>query len=249
MIKIPNKTYGYLRISTESQNISNNKNWILQKANDLKIGPVEWVSETVSGGKDWKKREIGKLLEKANKGDKIITFEVSRIGRNIKQSMEFLACCDRKGVTVYAGDMGEDDSVESSLQTFVAQMTSQRERENIKRRTKTALETRQKLGMILGQPKGIMNLDKNGKGIFRNENNEEIIHNLINEGIKIKNLAERYKVHPIIMGKYINKWDLKKPKEIRDQDKINEAIKMSEKAKEDYLKNQTLKPKKENLNK
>lgn len=182
------------------------------------------------------------LLEKAKEGDKIITYEASRLGRNIKQSMEFLAQCDRKGVEVYARDMGSDDLVESSLQLFVVEMTSQRERENIKTKTKEALKVRKKIGMELGQPENIMKLDKNGKGIYRNEKNEEDIHRLIREGVK-KNIAERYNMHPIVMGKYIKKWNLKKPKEERDPEIIKKAVESSEKATREYLKNQTLKTK------
>jgi putative DNA-invertase from lambdoid prophage Rac len=239
-----NKVYGYLRVSTDKQNIDNYRNWILRKANDLKIGPVVWTEETVSGGQDWQKREIGKLYDRCIKGDTIITFESSRIGRNIKQTMEFLSCCDRKGIKVYSNDLGEDDSVESSLQTFVAQISSQRERENTKKRTKEALATRKLDGMKLGQNyQNIMNLDKDGKGIFRNETNEENIHNLLVQGVKIKNIASRYNLHPIVLGKYIKKWDLKKPKDERDPEKLRLAIEASDIASKQYLLNQSLKSK------
>lgn len=238
-----NKVFGYLRTSTDKQQIDNFKNWILNKANELKIGPVEWIEEPgMSGGKDWMKRELGRLLlDRAKKGDKIITFEASRLGRNIKQSMEFLSQCDRKGVKVYAGDMGEDDTIESTLQLFVSQITSQRERENIKRRTKAALDARKTKGMKLGQPLSIMKLDKNGKGRYRNEKNEEEIHRLIKEGVKIKNIASKYKLHPIVMGRYIKKWDLKKPKEERDSILIDKSIQVCNEAEERYKQNQLLK--------
>ena len=46
--------YGYLRVSIEKQDLETNKNWILRKANELKICPVE---ESFSGKKDWRKRK------------------------------------------------------------------------------------------------------------------------------------------------------------------------------------------------
>ena len=57
------KVYGYLRVSTDKQDINNNKADILLKANELKLGNVEWIEETISGTKDWKNRELGKLMD------------------------------------------------------------------------------------------------------------------------------------------------------------------------------------------
>jgi DNA invertase Pin-like site-specific DNA recombinase len=240
------KTYGYIRISTKKQEIDNFQNWILKKANDLKIGPVEFVQETVTGKKDWTKRELGKLFEKLEKGDNIITFEYSRLGRSWLNSIEFLAQCDRKGVKVYPGDLDIDpNNTKSCVEMFMQAVQSQTERENTSRRTIAALETRKAKGMKLGQKEGIMKLDKNGKGIFRNEQNEKDIHELIINGLKIKNIAEKYKTHPIIMGKYIKKWDLKKKPEQRNQELINKSIQRSDNARLEYLKNQTLKTKKD----
>ena len=92
--------YGYLRVSTEKQSISNYKSEILLLANDKKLGNVIWIEETVSGRKDWRKRVLGKEFEKMVEGDIIIMSEYSRIGRDFLQSLEFLAECKRKKVNV-----------------------------------------------------------------------------------------------------------------------------------------------------
>ena len=238
------KVYGYLRCSCASQDIENYKNWILQKANNLKLGPVEWVQETISGKRDWRKRELGKLFEKLEKGDIIITFEYSRLGRNLVNSIGFLDSCDNKCIKVYPGDIDIDlNNTKSNVELCIQGMSSQMERENISRRTKATLERKKQLGMKLGKHKQIMKLDKDGKGKFRNEKNENDIYNLLIQGVKIKKIAEKYNMHPIIMGKYIKKWDLKKPKEERNQDIIKRSTELSEKATNDYIKNQTLKNK------
>ena len=197
--------YGYLRVSTEKQDLETNKNWILRKANELKIGPVEFVEETVSGKKDWRKRKLGELFEKLNKGDKIITFEYSRLGRDFKQTMEFLSCCDRKGVYIYGGDIDNNNTLESNLQVFINSVTSQKERENISRRTKEALKKKKEDGVILGRPKNKMILDKD-------ENNIINIKEAIENGVKIGILAKKYNVTPLTLSKFMKKHNIAKNK-------------------------------------
>jgi len=45
------KVIGYLRVSTQDQDLEKNKADILCFANDRKLGPVEWLEEKVSGVK------------------------------------------------------------------------------------------------------------------------------------------------------------------------------------------------------
>lgn len=194
--------YGYLRVSTEKQDLENNRNWVLRKANELKLGNVEFIEETVTGKKDWRKRELGKLYEKMVKGDKIITFESSRLGRDFKQTMEFLACCDRKGIMVHAGDIKADNSMESNLQMFVSAMSADKERADISRRTKEALKRKKEAGIILGRKKGVMTLDKD-------EQNINNIKESIEKGVKLGTIADTYKVTYATLHKFIIKHNLK----------------------------------------
>jgi len=61
-------TYAYLRVSTDRQELENQKFEVLKYANDNKLGNVEFVEETVSGRKSWKERKIGKLVEELQQG-------------------------------------------------------------------------------------------------------------------------------------------------------------------------------------
>lgn len=202
--------YGYLRVSTGTQNIENNKNWILRKANELKIGNVEFVEETITGKKDWRKRKLGELYEKAIKGDKIITFEASRLGRDFKQNMEFLACCDRKGIQVICGDLDDNlNSMSSNLQMFINAMSAERERLNTSRRTKEALQKKKEEGVILGRRKGIMMLDKD-------EKNKEDIQQLLNDGVKLYIISKKYDITPLTLSRYIQKHNLQKIKNTKE---------------------------------
>jgi len=46
------RTIGYLRVSTNDQDLNKNKADILSLAHDLRRGNVDWVEEKVSGVKD-----------------------------------------------------------------------------------------------------------------------------------------------------------------------------------------------------
>ena len=84
-VAIMNKTIGYLRVSTVEQDLDKNKADILRLANDMKLVPVEWVEEKVSGTKDWKKRKLGEVFNTLKTGDTIIVSELSRLGRSTLQ--------------------------------------------------------------------------------------------------------------------------------------------------------------------
>ena len=91
-------TYTYVRVSTDKQETENQKYEILRYANDRKLGNVEILEETVSGRKSWKERQLGKLVEKIQKGDILIVTELSRLGRSMLEIMEILSILLRKGV-------------------------------------------------------------------------------------------------------------------------------------------------------
>ena len=60
-------TYAYIRVSTDKQDLENQKFEILKYANAKKLGNVEFVEETASGRKSWKNRKLGRLIEELQK--------------------------------------------------------------------------------------------------------------------------------------------------------------------------------------
>ncbi len=80
--KVIQRTVGYLRVSTQEQDLEKNKADILHFANDRNFGKVQWVEETVSGATNWKKRKISSIIDELNTDDRIVTPELSRLGRS-----------------------------------------------------------------------------------------------------------------------------------------------------------------------
>lgn len=81
-------TFSYLRVSTVDQDTEKNKLEILKFANSKKLGNVEFVEEQISGKANFKKRELGALLNKMQKGDFLIVPELSRIYRMFFQDKQ-----------------------------------------------------------------------------------------------------------------------------------------------------------------
>ena len=72
---------GYLRVSTEKQNPENQRDEIRRFAQEKAFQIDSWVVETVSGKTARKKRKLGRLLRKMQKGDTLIVTEISRLSR------------------------------------------------------------------------------------------------------------------------------------------------------------------------
>jgi len=57
------KTKGYIRVSTDRQDVENQRLEILKLANEKGLGKVKFIEETVSGRRSWRDRELGKVIE------------------------------------------------------------------------------------------------------------------------------------------------------------------------------------------
>ena len=190
---------GYLRVSTQDQDLDKNKMDILAWANSKGLGPVSWVEEKVSGVKDWRKRELGKLVESLNAGSWLIIPEFSRLARSTLQILEVLAEMKKKEVNVYVlkGDQHVNGSIESKVFLTMMALFSEIERDLISARTKEGLRARVAAGVKLGRPKGPgkSRLDK-----FRPE-----IEALLKNGAKQSYIAKRYGTSEANLANWIKK--------------------------------------------
>jgi DNA invertase Pin-like site-specific DNA recombinase len=96
------RTVGYLRVSTPEQDLEKNKADILHFANDRNFGKVQWIEETVSGATNWKNRKISGIIDELNKDDRIVTPELSRLGRSTLEVLNILKEAKDKGINVYS---------------------------------------------------------------------------------------------------------------------------------------------------
>ena len=176
--------YSYLRVSTDKQELENQKFEVLKYTNDNKLGNVEFVEETVSGRKSWKERKIGKLVEELQQRDVLIITELSRLGRSMLEIMELLSILLRKGVELHVVKNRQvlKDDLQSKVFAMAFSIAAEIERELISHRTKEALKKRKAEGKPLGRPKGSFSspLDKHW----------EQIKELREKGVSIASIAK-----------------------------------------------------------
>jgi Resolvase, N terminal domain len=91
-------TYAYLRVSTDRQDVANQRHGILEYANAHGLAPVAFVEDAASGRLAWRERELGRLLCSATAaGDVVIFAEISRMARSTLQVLEMLELCMQRG--------------------------------------------------------------------------------------------------------------------------------------------------------
>lgn len=187
---VKSRTVAYIRVSTNDQDVENQKLEILKLANERSLGKVEFIEEVVSGRKSWKDREVSMVLEGLVKDDALVVSELSRLGRSMLEIMEILSIAVRAGVRVYAakGAWSLDGSLQSKVVAMALSMASEIERDLISQRTKAALATKKAQGVILGRPKGP------GKSKL-DEHRDEIVEQLAC-GVPKKRIAANFGTTP-----------------------------------------------------
>ena len=135
---------GYLRVSTTEQDLENCRSQILHFANERRLVPVEWVTETISGTVDWRKREIGRILEELQAGDVLITSEISRFARSLRQIIEIVELAKKKDIVLHAmkGGWSINGGLESKVVLYMLGLFAEVERDLVSLRTKEALAAR-----------------------------------------------------------------------------------------------------------
>ena len=95
-------TYSYCRVSTLDQDNEKFEPEVLKYSNKNDLGKVTFITEKVSGKKDWRERELGNLIfNKCKKGDIIIVPELSRISRSVPQIYEIITECQKNDITIH----------------------------------------------------------------------------------------------------------------------------------------------------
>jgi len=160
--------YGYLRVSTDKQDLQHQKAAVLNYANDNGLGQVIFIEETISSRK--KDRAIFDLVENLNAGDSLIIFELSRLARSMAELESIRVKVADKGATIHAisqnliiDPKGTDIATKALI--FALELSAQIERQMISDRTKSALKAKKEAGFKLGRPAGQSKLDSHSDEI------------------------------------------------------------------------------------
>lgn len=197
--------YGYIRISTDTQTVENQRFEIEKYAGKNNIKIDKYIEEIVSGAKQYNKRRLGLLLKRVNKGDTIIISELSRLGRTLYMIMDILNGCLNKEIKIISIKDGFklEDDISSKVLAFAFGLSAEIERKLISQRTKEALSRLKNKGVKLGRRKG----SKNKHTKLEKYTNRIIT--AFNNGETKANLARKYKVHINTIYAFIEKHNKK----------------------------------------
>jgi len=158
------RVIAYLRVSTDKQDIDNQRLEILTYANKHSMKIDEFIEVEISSRKDLLKRRISELLAKVAAGDTVIVAELSRIGRSIVEVINIVNELVQKKVRLIAIKQGLDIRDNGDMQTKIMitmfSLFAEIERDLISQRTKTALAAIKAGGKKLGKPKGTVGKSK-----------------------------------------------------------------------------------------
>ena len=180
------KIIGYLRASTENQDLEKIKSDILTYVNNQKLGNVEFVEEVVSVKKPWHKRKIKDVIDMLDKDNWLIVSELSRLGRSTLEIMEIISEARRKDINIHAikNNWTLNNSIKNKTLLMAFSMASEIERDFIIARTTKATAVRKTSGVKQGGPKG----KKKSK---LDQYKEEIIA-LLRDGVPKTKIAKKF---------------------------------------------------------
>lgn len=149
--------YGYIRVSTETQTVENQKIVIEKWTQARGLVIDEWIAETISGTKALQKRKLGSLVSKVQPQDTIIITELSRLGRSMIMILNILQTLLENNIKVYAIKENYElgDNIQSKVLAFAFGLSAEIERQLISERTKAGLERARIQGKRIGRQKGV----------------------------------------------------------------------------------------------
>ena len=191
--------YGYIRVSTDKQNVENQRFEIENYCKERGMIVNSWIEESISGTKKIDQRKLGRLLNKLKKDDILICAELSRLGRNMFMIMSILNYCMEREIKVWTikDNYRLGDDLTSKVLAFAFGLSAEIERNLISQRTKEALVKKRAEGIILGRPKG------KKSSYYKLSGKENMIKELLNKGIPKIQIAKILNVHRNTLSKYM----------------------------------------------
>ncbi len=152
------KTVAYLRISTGSQDLANQKLAILDYARRERFAIDRFVEAQASSRKGRDQRRVEELLGELAAGDRLVVSELSRLGRSLGQVIQLADELVKRKVRFIAIKEAIRFEGKQDLQTKVMValfgLFAEVERDLISERTKEGLVAARARGRLLGRPKG-----------------------------------------------------------------------------------------------
>lgn len=191
--------YAYVRISSGKQETKTQTHTIEVYCKERGIVPDEWVIEQVSGGKRAADRQLGALLNRMQKGDLLVTTEISRLGRSTLNVMSTLNFCMEQGIRVWTikGGYCLEDNIASKVLAFAFSLGAEIERDMIRGRTREAIARKRAEGKTWGRQKG------HKSSTYKLTGREDEIRAMIAQNKPVLHIANELKIDRRTVSKFI----------------------------------------------
>jgi DNA invertase Pin-like site-specific DNA recombinase len=158
------KTVAYLRVSTGSQDLANQKLVLLDHARQERFAIDRFIEARVSSRKGRGQMRIEELFGTLDPGDRLVVSELSRLGRSLGQVIQVVDELVKRKVRFTAVKEAIRFEGKQDLQTKVMialfGLFAEVERDLISERTKEGLAAARAKGRLLGRPKGSLGRSK-----------------------------------------------------------------------------------------
>jgi DNA invertase Pin-like site-specific DNA recombinase len=157
-------TLAYIRVSTDKQDLNNQKLEILEYAQKNNYKVDEFIEIEISSRKDKDERRINELFGKLHFEDTLIVSELSRLGRSTAEVLNMVNTLIEKKVRFIAIKQNIVINGRNDMQTKVMitmfSLFAELERDLISQRTIQALKAKKAQGVVLGRPRGALGNSK-----------------------------------------------------------------------------------------
>jgi DNA invertase Pin-like site-specific DNA recombinase len=164
------KIIGYIRVSTDKQDLDKQRHLLLEHARKQRLVIDEFIEVEVSSRQGVGARRIDELQTKLQNGDTLLVAELSRLGREMLQVLNIINSLSAKGVNIMFVRQPELSTTGSHGKLLLAIYSyfAEAEREFISMRVKQGLAAAKAKGVKLGRPRGSRN-KKRVLDPYRNE--------------------------------------------------------------------------------
>ncbi len=147
---------GYIRVSTEEQDLNKQEHLLLKYAQQHEMQIHDFIQVEISSRRTSRERRIDELLARLRDGDVLLVAELSRLGRNMFEVINLINQLSANGVKLVFVRQPELSTAgaHGKLLLAIYSYFAEAEREFISVRTKQGLAAAQANGRQLGRPKG-----------------------------------------------------------------------------------------------
>lgn len=152
-------TIGYIRVSKDDQDLTKQRHLLLEYGQQHKLLIDEFIEIEISSRRHQSERRIPELIDKLHAGDLLLVAELSRLGRNMLETLNIIHELTQKGVKIIFIRQPElsTNGPHTQLLLAIYSYFAETEREFISIRTKQGLAAAKAQGKLLGRPKGSRN--------------------------------------------------------------------------------------------